>query len=107
MCYFKEVGLAIIEHNPKLNAVNNLQTRPAFKTINSCIDNPLKKELVFLGCFFLHSNTAYSNTPYLPTEFEESVLDCICIKDISSRKKLHRLTLHESMAVIKMVDERT
>ena len=59
-----------MEHNHRLNAVNNLPSGPAIKAINSCIGNPLNR----LGLFFLHSNAAYSNKSYFPTEYEESVL---------------------------------
>ena len=44
-----QVGLAIIEPNHRLNAVNNLQSRPAIKTINSCTDNPLNKQACFIN----------------------------------------------------------
>ena len=64
----------IIQSNHRLNAVNNLQSRPAIKTVNSCIDNPLNKQPCFF--FYYYWNTAYWNTSYFPTEFEESALDC-------------------------------
>ena len=41
-------SLAIIETNHRLNAVNNLQSRPTIKTINSCINNPLPKQACFI-----------------------------------------------------------
>ena len=52
---FQQVGLATLEHNHRLNDVNNLPSRPAIKTINSCADNPLsKKSLFYLFLTFEH-----------------------------------------------------
>ena len=45
------VNLATIEPNYRLNIVNNLLSRPAIKTLNSCTDKPLCKKAYFT--FFL------------------------------------------------------
>ena len=44
-----QIGLATIEHNSKLNSVNNLPSGRGIKTINSCTDNRLNKQSCFIN----------------------------------------------------------
>ena len=43
------MGLATIEHNSKLNSVNNLPSGRGIKAINSCTDNRLNKQSRFIN----------------------------------------------------------
>ena len=56
----KQVGLAIVEPNNKLTAVKNLQSTPAIKTINSCINNPLNKQACFI--YYFNIRTRHTRT---------------------------------------------
>ena len=66
-----------IKPNHRLNGVNSLPSRPAIKTINSCIDNPLHKQAFFF--FFFTFEHGILKTWNVPSEFEESELDCHCL----------------------------
>ena len=52
------IGLATADSNHRPNGVNNLQSRPAIKTINSCNDNPLSKQVCL---FYLHTVISSQN----------------------------------------------
>ena len=71
-----QVSLATVEPTHWLNVVNNLPSRPAIKTINSCIDKPLYKQEYFTY-LFQHWNTAFSITFDFPTELEKFMLDFV------------------------------
>ena len=78
-----------LESKLKLNVCVTLTSRSSYnkaqpsigKTLSIIcsldLSRPSSKQTSLFYIFFEHSNTAYSNTSYLHTEFEESMSDCI------------------------------
>ena len=71
----EQAGIIKIEPNYVVTGVNNLSSRPVLRPSRAVPIIPFKKQVILF--LYLTFDMAVSNAFNFPTEFEESVLDCI------------------------------